>query len=205
MSEGKGPGLWIALGCGAVLLVGMCVVAVAAGFFVYGRQASSAAEPWDRSPLLPIDPVPAGPIALEPPPPLVIAPVPVMDRTPRQIRATVTRAEGASGVTVGQTCAFAVTIEDRENGYWCRALAECGGVSLYGVNRPDGTGNGYFPCAAADNPRGVAGEDREMTAVDSDGFFHIDTGARRLVVMDDANSAMIPGAYRVEATIDSVQ
>ncbi len=142
------------------------------------------------------------PLGAPAPPPLVLRGGPASDRAPRHIEATVTQVAGPIGVAPGAACSFDVEVVDspnRPNGYWCRVRANCGGVPLYGIDRPDGTGNGYFPCDVF--PGGVAGEDRGMTGEDSDPFFQIDTRAGVFFVIDDETTEMAPGAFRVQAAI----
>jgi hypothetical protein len=224
-----GSGKYLVIGCVAVALLGVCLVGGGtAGFFWYVAEseeraqqlmeeleraeeqermaAAEQAEEAERARAAEEARLAA---LLVPPPPLTITADPTRDRRRRRIEATVVRAEGESGLTVGQRCEFDVTVLDREGlaaGYWCRALVDCGGVRLYGEDRPDGSGNGYFGCAIWRRPRrGVAGEDRETSAAGSDPFFQIDTRAGTLVVFDDDQTTLRPGAYRVEATIDTVR
>lgn len=226
MSDNKGL-VWVLVGCGALALLGLCGGGGVFAWLFYVAQEEvnqqiaiteeaiatqehemraleemraqepQAVTPTDLSAILNL------------PPPLVTNPRRTSDRARRRVQALVTVAMGNSGVTVGQQCNFDVQVLARSGnrvGYWCRALVECNGVRLYGQDRPDGSGNGYFDCELFDSPLGVAGEDRTPSGPEERGdpFFQIDTRQSRFVVLDDNASEMRPNAYRVEATITSV-
>lgn len=217
MAENKSGSviLWVALG--GLALIGLCCVGVGGvGYWAYQRaeaEQRAIVEGWNRQEeearrlqeearreqdRARQDVELAS--MLRPPPPLSISPGRTSDRRTRHVTALVTRVEGNSGVSVGDTCEYEVTVEDstRDVGYWCRALVECSGVRLYGTDTP--RRNGFFPCELVRRPFGVAGEDRDTTQGQGDPFYQIDTRLGRMVVMDDATS-MVGDAFRVEATI----
>lgn len=215
---------WIAIGCGSLAFVGLCLMGFATVFLqqcnklrIAGQEIAETsrdlAEEARRRELERKAEEEAARAAAPPPiaevaayglpPELSIAPGPARDRSPRRITAQVTRAEGAAGVAVGTECRFDVTVHDDSSpaGYWCRAFVQCGGVPLYGREQDR---NGYFPCALFDAPRGVAGEERVMSAAEGDGAFQIDTRAGTFHVVDD-HASFRGGAFAVDARITAVE
>lgn len=126
------------------------------------------------------------------------------DRRTRHITARATRVLGSPGVSVGDTCEFDVRVLDRSGrpGYWCRALVECNGRRIYGVDQP--SQNGFFYCNVYDEPAGVAGEDRDPTGGREDPFWQIDTRENRFTVLDD-DTSFVGGQFRVDAEITAVR
>ena len=220
MAKSGGSSTWIWIVAGLVVLIGLCCIGTAGvGFFAYQKQEEAErnaleelsrleqleAEEARRRELAALDDTMDQTEMLTPPPSLALRPSPSSDRAPRRIRATVTRALGASGVTVGDRCEFDVQVLDSAQvpaGYWCRAFVQCGTMRLYGTDTPQP--NGYFPCEIYGSPLGVAGEDLDTSLNGGDGAFQIDTRAARLVVLDDSAS-MVGGPFRIEAAITEVR
>ena len=193
--------LYVAIGCGVFLMVGLCV-ATGVGVWFFASEADEMAASVPVVPYEPPKPPPGlGPMdpqappgqggpALPPPPPAAAA--------PRIVSATVTAVEGDAPVPVGASCDF--NVEQSANptvpsGYWCRTQIVCGGRLLYG-----GPNSGYFPCTFSDAPPTVVGRDDETTAADTDAAMSLDTTSQTLTIRDDATSAL--GAYSVTARVD---
>jgi len=226
MSEKSSRTTWIVVGCGLVGLVGICAVgAVGYGVYAYQQEQRERMDQLltrgpDNDPIIQRQlepfmgagvpggqPRPPGDVNLAPPPPLSVSPTTTTDRRPRSIHASISLNGGDTDQFLGGGCNVEVTVHDHANavGYWCRALVTCSDDRLYGENRPDGSGNGYFDCVLFDSPLGVAGEDRQTSDDGGDPFFQIDTRASRFVVMDSESGHMRPGAFRIEAVIDTVR
>src|SRR5687768_14993073 len=157
-SGGTSPWVWVGVGCGGLLLVGLCVGGGAAFWMmravpdhVSGPVAQQGTPSW------PTATDPGVPVAVPTQPPaLPTAPRP-SDTSPRAVTASVTNVTGNPGVAPGNECVFLVEMHDQADapgGYWCRANVMCGLTLLYG-----GGTAGYFPCTVFDNPRGVVGQD----------------------------------------------
>lgn len=125
--------------------------------------------------------------------------LPAADENPRLVRAEVVRAEGSSGVRVGDKCEFLVRRHTAENGsYECNAQVICGERLLYG-----GPMRGYFPCRLSEGERrDVVGTDGATTSYDQDAALILDTKRGVMRVWDDERG--IHGKFRVEADILSV-
>ena len=229
MSEGNRSNAVLYVALGGLALVGLCCVGVGGMMFWGYRQANAEMEQFaeearrqqqlaeeearrqqqlaeeEYARALEEQQRAGQPLFLQDvPPPLSIAPTATRDRRTRRIAARVTRVDGWHGIAVGDRCDFDVTVEESTSqpaGYWCRAFVECSGTRLYGTDTP--RRNGFFPCEIFRGPLGVAGEDRETTQGTGDGFFQIDTRARRMVVMDDSTS-MVGSPFRIEAAITRV-
>lgn len=219
MAQG-GSKAWIWIVVGLVGLVGLCCIGAAGvGFFAYTEQAKreerafedlmryedemrraeeEAQRAYEQAQREAVG------VGVAAPPSLGLAPGRTSDRATRGILASVTRADGSSGVRVGDICAFDVVVRDQPGfpGHLCRAFVECAGIRLYGADTP--SPNGFFPCELYQSPLGVAGEDLDSTVNGGDGIFQIDTRSGRLVVIDDPAS-MVGSPFHIEATITSVR
>lgn len=205
--EGAGPGLWLLLGCGGLVLVGLCLIPPGVIFFAW-HAGEEAAGPV----VTPVDP------ALEPAPDPALDPAPRPPPGPslgsgpsnppppdpgatsaRSVTVNITESN-VSGVAVGSTCTFPITRHDRPDGtFWCRAEVRCGGRLLYG-----GGSAGYFDCTLYEQPqRHVVGQDLSTSAADMDAAFRIDTLRSELEIRDDARGRL--GAFLVRGTVASVR
>lgn len=199
--NGRGPWLWVALGCGGFLLMGLCLVPAVAWVAFRGWADDRDREIMEAGPSRrdPAEPMPAplpGP-GLGPGMP---APPPMRAASPRHVTATVESASGLSSVAVGATCEFDVEQHDRGDGtFWCRAQVRCAGELLYG-----GPSAGYFDCTLYEQPhRHVVGEDRDTTRVDSDAAMRLNTLRNELEVRDDPSGRL--GAFEVRARVTDVR
>ena len=202
--EGGGPWIWVALGCGGLLLLGLCLVPPAFFFLGGDRPPDPLGEP---SP--PPGPTPAPfPFPAPAPAPAPMPPAPTLPDPPdtpistRNITVRLTGVEGGriSHLRVGSTCTFPVTQSSRTDGtFWCSAQIRCGGELLYG-----GPNAGFFDCTLYEQPeRHVVGEDHDTTSGDSDGAMRIDTLSGELEVRDDDSGRL--GAFTVRATVTRVE
>jgi hypothetical protein len=118
---------------------------------------------------------------------------------PRVIRAEVVRAQGDSGVRVGDKCEFLVNRHITKDGSsMCNAQVMCGERLVYG-----GPKRGYFPCRLDEaERREVVGTDGATTAQDEDGGFYLDTHKGVMKVWDDEHGTL--GNFRLEADVLSV-
>ncbi|HEX5659613.1 MAG TPA: hypothetical protein VFX59_20595 [Polyangiales bacterium] len=123
------------------------------------------------------------------------------DASPRQLRAEVTRVQGAAVARPGDKCEFLVERRRREpDSYWCNAQVVCGGRLLYG-----GPDRGYFPCKLYDDgeQRDVIGSDPHTTASDKDAAIAINSRESVMRIWDDDRGVL--GEFVVEAEILSIQ
>lgn len=213
MQEGSSSKwLWIALGCGFLVVVGTCAGgAIAFYFFAKERVTAESSQPAPLGGAAPVPPsaadpsagsgvtlAPMDPPSLGNPPPLPPPPGPVgpFDATPRTVVATVTSVRGAQVVPVGAECRFDVRrVREAGGAATCNAQVHCGQKLLYG-----GPTAGFFPCTIDEPPaRDVVGSDGRTTAEDSDAALELDTRAGRLRIRDDASGPH--GAYELEAAI----
>ncbi len=198
---GDGIGLWVALGCGGALLVGLCLVPPAFFLLSWEEEDEPVAAAPDPAlepapdPLAPPwpDPAPPGPGPAMPPPP---SPGVTSARTVT-VRFTQSTLDA---VRVGSTCTFPVTQHTRDDGtFWCRAEIQCGGRTLYG-----GGSAGYFDCTLYEQPqRHVVGQDLNTTSGDRDPAMRLDTLRTELELRDDASGAL--GAFSARATVTDVR
>ncbi len=213
-SEGA-PWLWVALGCGGLGLIGLCLVPPALLFLGASTEPPDpitvnpvTVEP-DRhatAPDAPLDPVapPGAPAAPSAPAPQGTPAPPPPPRgnltSTRTVAATVTEVTGLDRVRVGATCTFPVRQEPRRDGtFWCKAEIRCAGELLYGGGRA-----GYFDCTLYEQPqRHVVGEDRQTTSRDRDAAMRLDTLSEELEVRDDATGRL--GPFTLRARVTSVQ
>jgi hypothetical protein len=125
----------------------------------------------------------------------------LMDTIPRQVRAEVTRVQGAVVARQGDKCEFLIERRRREpDSFWCNAQVVCGGRLLYG-----GPDRGYFPCRLYDegDQPDVIGSDPHTTASDKDAAIAINTREGVMRIWDDAHGVL--GEFVVEAEILSIQ
>lgn len=190
-SKGNGM-IWVAAGCGGLLLLLLCVATGFGVFTIMDKRASmggSAPMPMQSSDPStgPMMPSPGGS-------PGATASV--------EVTATVTSSTGSRPAPEGAVCSFRVEHLPRSggSGYWCRTQAVCGGQLLFG-----GPTAGYFNCDMTQDSSGtqILGADPDTTSADNDGSFAIDTNAGTVVIRDDSTSAN--GEYSLVAHISSVQ
>ncbi len=201
---GDGATLWALLGCGGLLLVGLCLVPPVVIAFVWQsaeEAVSDAPAPaWDPA----IDPAPAPAIDPTPAPRPGIGPAnpPPPDPGATSARQVTFRVSESTlgAIPAGSTCAFPVTRHDRPDGtFWCRAEVRCAGQLLYG-----GGTAGYFDCTLYEQPqRHVVGQDTNTTSGDRDAAFRLDTLRAEIEIRDDARGAL--GAFVVRGTVTSVE
>ena len=198
---GDGPGLWLLLGCGGLLLAGLCLVPPGVIFLAWQGDDSPEVTPTDPA----IDPA-IDPATAPVPPPSTPLPGPANPPPPdpgttsaRNVVVRITESN-VSGVAVGSTCSFPVTRHDRPDGtFWCRAEVRCGGQLLYG-----GGTAGYFDCTLYEQPqRHVVGQDFGTSGSDTDAAFRIDTLRAEMEIRDDPRGRL--GAFLVRGTVTSVQ
>jgi hypothetical protein len=122
------------------------------------------------------------------------------DVQPRQVRAEVTRVQGARVVSLGDRCEFLVERRMRDqSSFYCNAQVVCGGKLLYG-----GPDRGYFACRLFEGDRrDVVGGDPNTTGSDQDAAIQLDTRNGLLRIWDDAKGPL--GAFEIEAEVFSVQ
>jgi hypothetical protein len=118
---------------------------------------------------------------------------------PRVVRAEVVRAEGGSGVRIGDRCEFLVNRHLTKDGSWlCNAQVMCGERLVYG-----GPERGYFPCRLDEaQRREVVGTDGATTKQDQDGALYLDTRKGVMKVWDDERGTF--GKFKLEADVISV-
>jgi hypothetical protein len=187
-TDRRGTWVWIAVGCGGLLLSLLCIVPPVVWVIAHDDEPEVADVP-APTPL----PTPA-PDPLLPP-----APSPGVT-SPRHIEAVVEESTGLSAVSVGSTCSFDVTRQDRPDGtFWCNAQVRCAGQLLYG-----GPSAGFFDCTLYEQPeRHVVGEDPNTTSTDRDAAMRLDTLSSVLTVRDDASGQL--GAFSLRARVTSVR
>ncbi len=125
----------------------------------------------------------------------------LVDTTPRQVRAEVTRVQGAAVARQGDKCEFLVERRRREpDTFWCNAQVVCGGKLLYG-----GPERGYFPCKLYEDgeQRDVIGSDPHTTSADKDAAIAINTREGVMKIWDDEHGVL--GEFVIEAEILSIQ
>lgn len=201
MAERRAPDSRVvaALGCAAIVLLGLALSAAAASFWMRAQAPGLTAPVTSPPPAPPPTPPPAPAL---PPPPAPPAPpiVPTPRPPPRIVRATVVEVEGSVRTPVGALCAFTVDPRERPDlAPWCNAQIVCDGQLLYG-----GPEAGYFPCELSELPRrDVSGRDEGTTRDDGDAAMALDTRAGTLEIRDDETGAL--GRFRVTARVDSVE
>lgn len=190
-SKGNGM-IWVAAGCGGLLILTLCVGSGVAFYFV-GQRAEMERTDYP-GPM--IDP--NGPSGGQ-------GPGPMMPNTGGsesvEVNATVTVSTGSQPAAAGSTCSFRVEHLPRSNGagFWCRTQAVCAGRLLFG-----GPTAGYFNCTYSGGASpAVTGGDPDTTSADSDASFAIDTTSGNVTIRDDASGPN--GEYSLVAHIDSVR
>jgi len=193
----KGNGMiWVAAGCGALLLLTLCA-GLGGAFFMYAGVR--APGPDDR----------ANPDQAYPAQPSGPSTGPMMPSNPGtspgatdsvEVNATVTVVTGSRPVPENAICSFRVERHERSQGrYWCRTQAVCGGRLLFG-----GATAGYFPCTFSGGASpSITGGDPDTTSSDNDASFAIDTNDSRVIIRDDASGPN--GQYSLIAHIDSLR
>lgn len=201
--DGGGPFTWVALGCGALMMVGLCLVPPALIFMVTGETSEPVAltDPaLDPDPAPPPSPTPfPTPFPTPGPAPQLPAPPSAGVLSTRTVTVRIDSVEGIPALRVGSTCTFPVTQHSRADGtFWCNAQIRCGGELLYG-----GPDAGYFDCTLYEQPHHhVVGQDQGTTSADSDAAMRLDTLRAELEVRDDASGRL--GAFTVRATVTQV-
>lgn len=198
---GDGGWLYVALGCGGLLLVGLCLIPPAVVFLGW-ESTDEDVEPVVTAPDPALEPDPIAPVdptlprGVTPPMP---APPSAGPTSPRTVTVRITESSVAS-VPVGSTCSFEVGRHSRNDGtFWCQANIECGGRLLYG-----GGTAGYFDCTLYEQPqRHVVGQDFGTSGSDTDAAFRIDTLRAEMEIRDDPRGRL--GAFLVRGTVTSVQ
>jgi len=180
----KGNGIiWVAAGCGGLLLLLLCV---ATGFGVFMMRAKDSVMPQ-------LDPMPgSGPQTPGESPGTTFS---------VEVNATVTSVTGSRPVSPDGVCSFRVERHPRSSGgYWCRTQAMCGEKLLFG-----GPTAGYFQCEMTQDASGtrIVGGDPDTTSSDRDASFAINTDEGSVVIRDDGTSDN--GEYSLVAHINSVQ
>ncbi len=187
----RGFWVWTAIGCGALVLVGTCVVPP----IVYLVATS------EESPEGPIAPRPA-PLDPTAPP---VAPLPSVPGTDaRRVTAVVEDVSGTiPGVRAGTHCAFDVVRTERPDGtFQCNAQIACGGQLLYGGRAPGGW-YGAFECTLYSQPeRHVVGIDQDTTSADGDAAMQLDTLRGTMTITDDGRGRL--GQFSLRARVTGV-
>lgn len=206
--NGQSNGSVMALmGCGALLMCGLCVVTGMGAYMFLSPGGRPPAEPIVVAPATPVAPhMPNQPLPQEPPVPHpfqppqpqqpVLPPPPPSARPDVRVRATVTHITAGGPVASGAQCDFQVEMPSPSQ-QMCRAQVYCGGRLLYG-----GPTAGYFQCTVGPGNQ-VTGQDGNTTADDTDASFSISTPASIITLRDDASGPN--GAFTLTARVDSVQ
>ncbi len=197
----RGAWVWIAVGCGGLLLSLMCLVPPLAWFTLRSESVPAPGPPPSDPTATPTPSAPTpGPSVPLPPPPGPVAPPITGGEAPRHIEAVVEEVSGLDDVSVGDTCSFDVTRHDRpDRTFWCNAQVRCGGQLLYG-----GAGAGFFDCTLYEQPeRHVVGEDPRTTSQDGDAAMRLDTLRSTLTVRDDPRGRL--GAFSLRGRVTSMR
>ncbi len=209
----RGTWIWVAVGCGGLLLSALCIVPPALWLAFEDDDEPAPVTRVDPTPVpaAPSSPTPVpAPAAPSPTPGLptpaptpapTLPPPPLTGTTsPRRITAIVEEVTGTIQARVGGTCSFDVTRHDQADGtFWCNAQVRCAGQLLYG-----GTNAGFFDCTLYEQPqRHVVGEDPNTTGRDRDAAMRLDTLRGILTVRDDASGQL--GAFSLRARVTRVQ
>ncbi|NOY94044.1 MAG: hypothetical protein GXP55_22910 [Deltaproteobacteria bacterium] len=192
----KGNGMiWVAVGCGGLLLLTLCVATGFGAYFVMDRGSSSP-----MSSPMPQAQQPTGP-GSGPMMPSQGGGTPGATSSV-EVTAAVTVVTGSRPVSEGAICSFRVERLPRSNGagYWCRTQAVCGGKLLFG-----GPTAGYFNCrmTVGGGAPEITGGDPDTSSADNDASFAIDTTESSVVLRDDATSQN--GEYTLVAHINSLR
>jgi hypothetical protein len=187
-------GTWakIAIGCGSLALLGLCVTPPMLWLAANADSGDDVAEG---------DPDPDAPVLSDPTP---LPPLPPPQAGARRVSAVVEEVTGSvPGVRAGTRCEFDVTREDRDDGtFWCNAQIRCGNQLLYG-GQTRGRRSGFFDCTLYEQPeRHVVGEDRDTTGQDADPAMRLDTLRGTLTIRDDARGRL--GEFTVRARVTGV-
>ncbi|MFK8004273.1 MAG: hypothetical protein AB8H86_32205 [Polyangiales bacterium] len=203
--NGQSNGSVMALmGCGVLLMCGLCVV-TGMGAYMFLSPGAAPAAPVVVAPATPANPnVPAQPQQppipqpFQPPQPQqpTLPPPPPSARANVRVRATVTHVTAGGPVASGAQCDFQVE-QPTQGQSMCRAQVYCGGRLLYG-----GPNAGFFQCTPGPGNQ-ITGQDGNTTADDTDASFAISTPASIITIRDDASGPN--GAFTLTARVDSVQ